>query len=334
MVEEKPVFSIITPVYNVERFLPSCIESLINQTDPSLEIILVDDGSPDNCPTICDAYKAKDSRITVIHKENGGLVSARQAGIRRATGEYIICVDGDDWLELDYCEKFHNIIEKWKPDVICCHYYNCFPERKVIAPMPNRRLGYYTRIQIEDEVLPHLFQDKEGKQFGLSVWAKAVKNEIMRKYQLLVREDINIGEDIACMGPCIFNAASLYIMDIPLYNYRQNPESMTKSGKVFEWKGPEIRGKHLESVINVNYGDMRDQLYRATVHSLFNVVKSQFNRSDCSYKEIKNDILNNLSCEYYTEAIQKAKFRGIKANIMKYLLKYRLLKIIHFINMH
>ena len=93
--------SVIVPVYNVENYLRRCVDSIINQTYKNLEIILVDDGSPDNCPVICDEYAQKDSRIKVIHKENGGLSSARNCGMDMATGEYIGFVDGDDWIESD-----------------------------------------------------------------------------------------------------------------------------------------------------------------------------------------------------------------------------------------
>ena len=96
-----PKVSIIVPVYKVEKYLRKCIDSIINQTLKDIEIILVDDGSPDNCGKICDEYAAKDTRIKVIHKENGGLSSARNAGMEVAEGEYIGFVDSDDWIESD-----------------------------------------------------------------------------------------------------------------------------------------------------------------------------------------------------------------------------------------
>lgn len=109
-----PKLSIIVPVYKVESFIEKCITSLQNQTYPNLEIILVDDGSPDNCPAICERYAESDSRIKVIHKQNGGLCSARNAGLDVATGEYVTFVDSDDWIEdesykelMRYCIDTH-----------------------------------------------------------------------------------------------------------------------------------------------------------------------------------------------------------------------------------
>ena len=99
--------SVIVPVYKVEKYLDRCIESIVAQTYKNIEIIIVDDGSPDKCPQICDAWKSKDSRIQVIHKKNGGLSSARNMGIHMATGEYILFVDSDDCIVSDACEKLY-----------------------------------------------------------------------------------------------------------------------------------------------------------------------------------------------------------------------------------
>lgn len=112
--EEKSLISVIVPVYKVEQFLPRCVESLLHQTYANLEIILVDDGSPDRCGEICDEYAKTDSRIKVIHKPNGGLSSARNAGIDIANGEYIAFVDSDDWVDTDCYEKLINLAHKYQ----------------------------------------------------------------------------------------------------------------------------------------------------------------------------------------------------------------------------
>lgn len=98
----EPLISVIVPVYNVEKYLDKCVESIVNQTYKNLEIILIDDGSPDNCPKICDAWAEKDSRIKAIHKKNGGVSFARNTGLEIITGEYVTFVDSDDWIENDY----------------------------------------------------------------------------------------------------------------------------------------------------------------------------------------------------------------------------------------
>ena len=100
----KSKVSIIVPVYHTEAYLPACLESLLNQTHRNIEILLVDDGGTDGCPEICDAYAAKDARVKVIHKQNGGVSAARNDGINAATGDFIGFVDSDDWVEKDFVE--------------------------------------------------------------------------------------------------------------------------------------------------------------------------------------------------------------------------------------
>lgn len=114
----KGIISIIVPIYKVEKELDRCVQSLLKQTYKNLEIILVDDGSPDRCPELCDQYALEDSRIYVIHKENGGLSDARNAGLKKATGEYILYVDSDDYIELDSCERLINAANRREVDIV------------------------------------------------------------------------------------------------------------------------------------------------------------------------------------------------------------------------
>ena len=110
--DPKPMISVIVPVYNVESYLARCVDSILTQTYQNLEVILVDDGSKDNSGVICDDYARRDSRVNVIHKENGGLSSARNAGIEAAGGEYLAFVDSDDWIEPDAYERLLSAMQK------------------------------------------------------------------------------------------------------------------------------------------------------------------------------------------------------------------------------
>ena len=119
------MLTLIIPIYNIEQYLSQCLDSIINQTYKNIQIILVDDGSTDSSGRICDEYADKDSRIIVIHKENGGLVSARKAGLREATGEYVVYVDGDDWIELNAIEHMVGTIERTKEDIVIYDSLSC-----------------------------------------------------------------------------------------------------------------------------------------------------------------------------------------------------------------
>lgn len=120
---EQPLISVIVPVYKTEKYLDRCIESIVDQTYKNLEIILVDDGSPDNCPAICDAWAKEDSRIRVIHQRNGGFSAARSVGLDAATGTYIQFVDSDDWIEPNMVEALVICAQQTHADIVRCGYY-------------------------------------------------------------------------------------------------------------------------------------------------------------------------------------------------------------------
>lgn len=126
-----PLVSVIVPCYNVEQYLPQCIDSILNQTYKNLEVWLIDDGSPDNCGAICDEYAKKDTRIKVIHKKNGGLADARNVALDVMTGEYVVCVDSDDYISPTHIEGLYHLIEKYGADVsvntFCSFYEGASP---------------------------------------------------------------------------------------------------------------------------------------------------------------------------------------------------------------
>lgn len=126
----KPLISIIVPVYNVEQYLQRCLNSIINQTYKNLEIILVDDGSPDQCPQICDDYAAKDNRIRVIHKANGGLSDARNVGLDICKGDYVSFVDSDDWIDANYVKTLFDLLTETKTDIAIGNFFKTDGSKK------------------------------------------------------------------------------------------------------------------------------------------------------------------------------------------------------------
>lgn len=302
-----PLFSVIVPIFGVEKYLPQCINSILRQTFQDFELILVDDGSKDSCPKICDDFAKNDSRIQVIHKENGGLVTARQAGVELAKGKYIACIDGDDWISSDYLSLFAEAINDTGADVVCSGavwWWNNTNKKNVIFPLTS---GLYDKARIEKEIFPWLIEDKNGRYFPNSLWAKVFALKIYKQQQQLVNTFVQIGEDSACVKPCIYYANKLMVLSDCNYYYRQIQSSMTKKKKVFGWNGPEIIAQHFEQTIPMNEVDFQQQVYRNCVHNLFNVVLSQFYHNK-SYKQIKIDIIHEIERPYYKNAIRQAKF--------------------------
>ena len=141
-----PLISIVIPIYNVELYLRRCLDSIIHQTYSNLEIILVEDGSPDKCGDICEEYKLQDNRITIIHKVNGGLSEARNAGLDIATGEYIALVDSDDWLETNYIQILYDLIKNYNADISICNLHIVYNDDEIINNN-NVVVVEYTNIQ-------------------------------------------------------------------------------------------------------------------------------------------------------------------------------------------
>lgn len=167
-----PLISIVVPIYRVEDYLEQCIKSLINQTYKNLEIILVDDGSPDNCPKICDEWEKRDNRIKVIHKKNGGLSDARNAGIAVATGEYIAFLDSDDWVDIRFYDTLYSQLVKYNCDIASAGYIATSDRNAVI----NNKSSENVEVLSSYEALYELIDDNKVKQV---VWNKLYKRELI-----------------------------------------------------------------------------------------------------------------------------------------------------------
>lgn len=223
------MISIIVPIYKTEKYIKECIESILGQTYAEIEVILVDDGSPDNCGKICDEYAKRDSRIKVIHKENGGLVSARQAGLEAASGDYIGFVDGDDSIEPEMYEAMAKAAEEYSPDVICSEFYQSFEERAEASSQCFEE-GFYDKERLIKEIYPRMLYSGRYYRFGISpnCWSKLFKKELLKKYLPLVDTKIRMGEDAAFTYPCLLDAKSVYCVKKPLYKYRILNSSMSR----------------------------------------------------------------------------------------------------------
>lgn len=231
-------FSIIVPIYNIEKYLDQCVMSLVTQDFDDYEIILVDDGSRDRCPEICDYYAKQYRNVRVIHKENGGLVSARNAGVAIASGEYIGYVDGDDWVEPNLLSKVSANLMCEDIDVINFNFYN-FIDGTDTPELTGQFHGLYKTEQLKNIVFPALICNLQTSffKFGVipAVWCKFYKAELLKR-NLCSNMKITFGEDVACAYPCLLQSNKILFIDDCLYHYRRNRSSMTKaySAQMFE----------------------------------------------------------------------------------------------------
>ncbi len=321
--EEQTLYSILVPIYGVGKYLNKCVDSLINQTYKNIEIILVDDGAKDNSPEICDFYSALDKRVKVVHKKNGGVTSARKAGAEIASGEYIFSVDGDDWVSLDFVERFDEVIGRYNPDMVCCGYIQT-DERVQNNHTFEIDSGYYDHSKIEQVVYPIAIESERGKIFPPQLWAKAFKKDLCLPEQLAVNDSIKIGEDGAVVKPILTKATSLYILDDCLYYYRVNNQSMTRNKSVYDWNGPRLIDKHLRERIDLSRSDFEEQIVRRTARDIYTVVFSQFNKKE-KYRDIKKEIKKQLSAPDYKKVLKVCKYKGFKHKLEVFLLKRHLI---------
>ena len=323
-----PFISVIIPVYNIEKYVRTCINSVVEQTYNKIEIVLVDDGSTDCSGTICDEYAKIDNRIIVIHQQNCGLVSARKTGAKVAQGEYIVCIDGDDWVDKRYIANMVMTIIEYKADIACCGAIWTYENRMESKKM-TEYIGVYDRKKIEKKIIPHLIEDEKGQHFPSTIWGKIFRKDIYFSMQNEVDTRINIGEDYACVNPFIFVARRMVVIDECLYYYRQNPKSMTNVKKAYSWNYPRLLALHYKKMLPLNEYDLKDQISRNIVHQLFNVAASQFYRKE-SYRSICQDIKNNTDKEDYKNAISHCYYnkRYLTGRIALMALKHHLTLLI------
>ena len=212
---KEPLISVIIPVYKVEKYLKRCIDSVINQTYKNLEIILVDDGSPDNCPKICDDYSKKDKRIKVIHKKNGGLSDARNKGIEKANGDYISFIDSDDYVELNYIDFLYKILKENNADISMGKQYVRYPNKILNTGSNNNYV-----LNSHDALEKMLY----GEDFDVSAWAKLYKKELFKGIRY---PKGRLFEDSATTYKLIDKAKTIVLKSIPIYNYIIRDDSIT-----------------------------------------------------------------------------------------------------------
>lgn len=214
--------SIVVPVYKVEKELPRCIESLINQTYKKIEIILVNDGSPDRCPIICEEYAAKDSRVKVIHKANGGLSDARNYGMEKATGEYILFVDSDDTIELNACERFAMCLSKKKVDLVIGECTEIHPNK----------ITFQNHTNLDENVVysakEYMMKSIPINEFYCPAWLNLYRREFLIKNQLKFAVGF-LHEDMEWTPKVFLKSPSVMYLKNPFYNYIIREGSITRS---------------------------------------------------------------------------------------------------------
>ncbi len=284
-----PLVSIIIPVFNAEKYLKKCIESVINQTYQNIEVILIDDGSTDNSPLIYREYARKDNRLKINRQKNLGVSAARNNGIRRATGEYIIFIDADDWIEVNMIELMCDKLKKNKEIDICICGYKEFYEEK------NESIKISLKNKISDKNFVDLILN------GNNLIKGYLFNKMFRKIKIkkFFNENIAIKEDLIFLLSNFNEKTKYYILYEPLYNYRINSNSALHSKAITKrkitsldadiWIAENIKSKEVYKYkisFIVAYYYYQSQL---NIHDV-KYLKQNYNKTMRSfYKDIMND---------------------------------------------
>lgn len=223
----KGYVSIIVPIYKVpEKYLRRCIESLIKQTYEKIEIMLVDDGSPDNCGAICDEYAEKESKIKVIHQENKGLCGARNAGVKQATSEWIMFVDGDDWVESNMCEELIKAVQE-NVDIICCGMIKDYETKKIYYEYDS----VYEDGKVYSTKEELIYMRKMLLNFNgnnACAVAKLIKRQLIQEYNIYHNKELKQGAEALEFNLRLFEKAkAIKFIKKHLYHYIYNDESIS-----------------------------------------------------------------------------------------------------------
>jgi len=323
----KPSISIIVPIYNAEKHLHRCIDSILDQTFKGFELIIVNDGSNDSSGKISDAYALKDSRIKVIHKNNGGASSARNAGLEAAEGDYIGFVDADDWIEPDMYSAMHNKAQEYDLDLVLSDYRRVTAEHTFTVTQPIRE-GFYDKEALSNEYY-HCLLMREDVDYPptISNWACLFRMKLLRDNSIWYDTQTKYNEDFLFGAKAAYHAASFYYLKNHFnYNFALNLESTTNVYNSDKW----LINLHVYEEAKAYFGaatdyDFSDQLKTVIIFFAFNaineVAKSDFNYFQ-RYKEIKA-ILNH---HYLVEAFKSFTLPevGYKFKIILLWYKYKL----------
>lgn len=273
--------SIIVPVYKVEIELDRCVHSLVNQTYPNIEIILVDDGSPDTCPELCNQYAKEDNRIKVVHKENGGLSDARNAGLKIATGDYILYVDSDDYIDLNSCERLLNAIDEQEVDIVVGNAIMEKPDGE------EKMLHTATPAGIIYTAKEFIIKSIKAFQWYAPAWLNMYRREYLLENELYFKKGIYF-EDIQMLPRVFLQTNRIATIDGTFYHYVVRDNSiMTTDGRDSKKVNDsiEIYRQWLEMFKNIDDKELQKYLYGILV---------KYYISNCKVRGIEGFVIDGM----------------------------------------
>lgn len=316
-------FSIIVPIYKVEAYLHQCINSILGQTYANFELILVDDGSPDNCGKICDEYAKKDSRIKVFHQDNKGVCIARKVGVQKAKGDYVCWVDGDDYIGCNLLQQMHSIIAKYNPDMVAFGFTEVDDNGIVTKTTTNHIAADKFYLTNDAGFYEKLLSIPDARHFNYGAFIpglclKVCKREIIVPAMLLVPNEISLGEDLATTNQALCGCNTVYVSSICEYYYRFNASSLTHTlrlGMFYQWQALfEFINSHMDKIPQAN----KDAYICMEIANYIDAVIKKFDSYD--------DLMHYIGTEMSPELNEIVKHCKIPKLSLKGRIKFEILK--------
>lgn len=299
MENQLPKVSIIVPIYNVEKYLDRCMDSLLNQTLKDIEIIMVDDGSPDRCPQMCDEYAKQDGRIRVIHKKNAGLGYARNSGLEVATGEYVAFVDSDDYVDTSMYEKLYNQAKASKSDAVFCGLRREYAGPKYVNRQEVAEVTYFEGEDVKNLCLDFIASApgvKQERKYEMSVWHSVYSFNVINQNDIrfLSERDV-VSEDLPFQVDFFKVAVKVCFIPDLLYIYcMNNSNSLTATFKFEKFYGEIRLFHHLKDVMKqwdpLSYRSKRFLIgYMRSMAICIAITRLSIHEKLALYKKMVND---------------------------------------------
>lgn len=317
--DKRALISVIVPVYNVQEYLKECVDSILGQTYGALEVILVDDGSEDDSGSMCDAYALADSRVKVIHKENGGLMAAWMDGVFESGGEYLAFVDGDDWIEPEMIEQLVAQTTGSPGEIICSNYLIEKGEQ-TIPMIQSMKPGVYQQQEIADRLFPHLLGE-EVRRIHSSRCMKLISRELITENLRFCNPHLTMGEDMNIILPALLDARRIVVMEKGLYyHYRFVDSSMVHRYNPRLFEQIHLLYLTLQKILETKNTEeyLLQELKKEYIFLLFLVIKNELRGHKAGCSERIREIIKETNKEEQLERV-RVKVRA-KANRLLYLI--------------
>lgn len=317
--------SIVVPIFNADRYLTACVESILNQKLTDFEVILVDDGSTDSSGALCDQFARQAPRIRVIHRENGGLMSAWKAGVKLAQGRYVGFVDSDDWVEPDMFSTLLKAIERDESDMVTCGLVKDYSDGHKEAVYNSIPSGVYNREKIIKEFFPVLLRgNRYSRGILINRVTKLFRREMLAEILPELSNDVSIGEDLLTTFRFLLTAQKVSVLQqYTPYHYRINDQSMIKRYSDSKYEKIELLRKEMLSFISPDY-DFGVQVNTDFIRLMLTQMDDEILFSGRTYGQLRKSLKTRFGDREFQTIANQAEQKKLRVKYRLFLALIRL----------